>query len=325
MGDLMSLLAAVCWSIANVTIARGAGGKGDDNGAFLSILLTAALAAIIWIVGGLSYGWSVPVAAGVWWFAVAGALTIFIGRVMFHTSIQWLGAIRGSSVKRLAPFFSVLLGLLLLDERLSSALGAGMVLIFAGFGVLVWESLARTGPLPAGTQDTRDLPASASWVNAGLLYGAISALAYAAGNVARKYGLLHMPDAAFGAMFGSLVGAALFVLTARFVASYRQAVHRAFTKFNPWLLTAGIFASVGQLLFFVAIDLSTVSRAAMIVSCEVFLTMGLTVLVFRGREKLSAAAMVAALLGVLGTAVIMLDRDDVAASGKAVTVSAVEP
>lgn len=310
MGDLLALLAAVCWSAANVTIARGAGGKGDDNGAFLSILLTAALAALVWLIGGLSGVWLAPVAAGVFWFAVAGALTIFIGRVFFHSSIQWLGAIRGSSVKRLAPFFSVLLGVLLLGEPLSWTVVGGMSLIFAGFGVLIQESMAsgdRSGRLPRGVPSIKALKV---WTNPGLAYGAISALAYATGNIARKYGLLEMPDPAFGAMMGSLVGAALFLLTSVFAGDYRHAVRSTFTRFNPWLFVAGLMASAGQLLFFVAIDYSTVSRAALIASSEVFMTMGLTATVFRGREKLSRAAMFAALLGVLGTMAIMTEGTD---------------
>ena len=306
MADLVALIAAVCWGGANMCIARGAGGKGEDNGAFLSILITATIAALVWVVAGWGAAWTLPAASSIAWFALAGALTIFIGRVFLHASIQWLGGIRGASVKRLSPLFSVLLGVVLLHEPLSRGLVLGMVLIFGGFGLLVLESMQRAG------LDSSSGPAAASarrpaWVNPGLALGAVSALAYAAGNIARKYGLHGLPDPAFGAMLGSLVGALLFVVTARFVTSYRVAVHSTFSRVNPWLLGAGILASVGQLLFFVAIDRGTVSRAALIVSSEVFLTMALTRWLTPGREHLSRLAVVAAVLGVAGTVLIISD------------------
>ena len=310
--DLAALIAAFCWSCANIAIARGSGGRGGDNGAFLSILITTAFAAVAWVAEATRRGWVAPTWAAIFWYALAGALTIFIGRVFFHSSIQWLGAVRGSSVKRLAPLFAVLLGVLMLGDPLTGPLVMGAALIFAGFGVLVHESLSSSaaaqregaGGGAAVTGGARDWRA---WVNPGLFFGAVSSLAYAAGNIARKYGLQDMPDPAFGAMLGSLVGALLYVVTAAFVNEYRAAVRNAFTRFNPWLLGAGVLASAGQLLFFVAIDHGTVSRASLIVSSEVFVTMAITYLLFRRREPLTRAAVTAALLGFVGTVVIMAD------------------
>ncbi len=309
MGDVLSLLAALCWSVANITIARGAVGKSGDNGAFLSILITLLMAAAWWWVTGPAANFSSLDRAGLYWFAAGGALTIFFGRVFYHVSIQWLGAMRGSSVKRLAPFFSVLLGVVLLDEPLGATLIAGMVLIFAGFGLLIQESRREQ----AAASDGRDVantrpPAPKLWTNPGLIYGAVSALAYASGNIARKYGLLSIPEPALGVMVGAAVGALLFLGSALFLQSYREGVLGAFARYNPWLLTAGVLSSTGQILFFIAIDLSSVSRAALIVSTETFMTIFISILVFRGREKLTGSALAAAALGVAGAAVIMAGR-----------------
>jgi drug/metabolite transporter (DMT)-like permease len=43
MGELLALLSACCFAASNVTITRGAR-DSQDNGAFMSILLTAAIA-----------------------------------------------------------------------------------------------------------------------------------------------------------------------------------------------------------------------------------------------------------------------------------------
>jgi drug/metabolite transporter (DMT)-like permease len=182
----------------------------------------------------------------------------------------------------------------------------GMLLIFGGFGVLVVESLGRVRVAVQGAAAAAHDSDKRRWMRVGLLIGAVSALAYALGNVARKFGLNLMPEPAFGAMLGALTGVLLFLLSALFAPGYRASVRSTFTRFNPWLFGAGLSASAGQLLFFVAIDYTTVSRAALIVSLEVFLTMGMTRVLLPGRESLSMPAVVAAVLGVVGTVVIML-------------------
>jgi drug/metabolite transporter (DMT)-like permease len=310
MGDFLALVAALFWAASNVTIGIGLqrqGGKGADNGAFLSILLTALLAAAVWLGGGLHFRWTELAGQGIVWFAVAGVLTVFVGRVLLYSSIRWLGAIRGSSLKRLVPFFSVLLGVMVLDESLSRMLMLGMALIFGGFAVLVHEALVRQrGPRPPEAAPLT--PAAKFLANPGFFYGTVSALAYAAGNVARKYGVMYLPEPAFGAMLGSVVGALLFVLMGAFISNYRSAVHSTFFRFNPWFFAAGVAGSAGQVLFFFAIDYSTVSRAAMIVSTEVFLTIILTVLTIRDHEKVTRSVIVAAVLGGLGTLAILADQ-----------------
>ncbi|MES2977851.1 MAG: DMT family transporter [Pseudomonadota bacterium] len=323
MGDLLAFLAALCWAASGVTIALGAKDKSGDNGAFLSILITLLLAAAVWLVIGWGAGTPTLDGMGMLWFAVAGALTIFVGRVFFHSSIQWLGSVRSSSVKRMSPFFSVLLGVTLLDEPVTHKLVLGMVLIFGGFGILIRESMvtraraepAVPGAAPAGT---------GFWSNPGFAYGTISALAYAAGNIARKFGLLHLPDPALGVLVGSVTGALLFVATALVVQSYRAAVWSTFHKFNPWLLAAGVLASAGQLLFFAAIEFSTVSRVALIGSTEVFLTMLIVVLLVRNREKVTSSVVVAAVMGLVGAGIILTDRAP-AAPSQAPSVSLVHP
>jgi uncharacterized membrane protein len=141
-GESLALLSACCFAAANVTVARGA--RGQDNGAFLSILMTAVVAGAAWIYDGLREGWPQVNAVGMLWFAAAGVLTIFIGRVFLFASVQHLGAVQASAVKRLNPFFSVLLGVLVLGEPFDSIMMIGMLLIFSSFGVLLKQSMAAT-------------------------------------------------------------------------------------------------------------------------------------------------------------------------------------
>ncbi len=143
-------------------------------------------------------------------------------------------------------------------------------------------------------------------INLGYLYGPISAFAYAAGYVARKQGLLIVPDAALGTMIGAMTGIVVFIFVSGFIRSYRDDLRNTFTVFNPWLLAAGIFSSLGQLSYFVALTYIGISKIALITSMEVFATMFLSVFIFRSRVKLTPDLFVAGGLGVLGTVLVIL-------------------
>jgi drug/metabolite transporter (DMT)-like permease len=306
MGELLALFSSCCFAASNVTLTRGAGGKGKDNGAFLSILLTVVLGGAIWLWDNRGHGFPAMHLRSMLWFAGAGILTIFIGRVFLYASVQRLGAVPASAIKRLNPAFSVLLGVILLGEAIDRSMVIGMLLIGASVAVLVWQSLNRAAS--NGDDAPQQRSVGSTLANLGYFYGPVSALAYALGYVARKEGLVEMPEPAFGSMFGALVGALVFVLIARFVDSYRVALRQTFTAFNPWLFAAGILSSAGQLLYFAALSSAPIARCAVISSMEAIFTIFFSVAVSRSFKQLSAPVVLAAALGVAGTLFIVMNR-----------------
>lgn len=320
MGELFAILSATLFGAANVLINKGATPLSQDNGVFVSLLLTITIAGIMAVIMGLHRGWPVLNAAGVYWFVFAGVLTAFLGRVFLYSSIQHLGSVRASAIKRLNPFFAVIIGISFLGEPLSFALFAGMSLIFSGFIILAVQAYRSSsgnrgaqltgGPVQATAAEEperlRVKTALLSIANLGYVYGPISALSYACGYVGRKRGLLEIPDPFFGTMLGAAVGATLFIILAFFRPRYRAAVRATFTGFNGWLFSAGVAASVGQTLYFVALCYADISRVALITSMEVFITIFLSVWIFKTRENLTTAVIVAAVISVIGA--IMLVR-----------------
>lgn len=296
-GDAFAIASAFCFAISNMTIARGARPGAEDNGAFVSLLLTAAIAGAGWLVAGSLHGFQPVTTRAILWFAGAGVFTAFVGRVFFYASVQHLGAMRSSTMKRLNPFFAVLLGVLVLGETLTAGMAIGMVLIVASFAVLVTGS----GPPRAAGQEG----AARKLVNVGYFYGPVSALGYATGYLLRKMGLADAPDAMLGAAVGCLVGAILFVATAAFSADYARAVRLTFSRPNAWLVGAGVMSSFGQILYFAALSESPMSRVALITSMEVFVTLFLGAAFLRKRESITPALVVAALLGIAGTVAIV--------------------
>ena len=197
----------------------------------------------------------------------------------------------------------MLLGVLILGETISLPMLAGMLLIVMSFAVLVRQAVFFTGKesLRVGKQSAFD-----RFLNLGYLYGPVSALAYAAGYVARKQGMMVLADSALGTMIGALTGIIFFVITSGFINSYRDDLRKTFTVFNKWFLMAGCLSTFGQIAYFTALNYIGISKIALITSMEVFVTMILSTFIFVSKEKMTVDVIVAAGLGFLGTAFVIL-------------------
>lgn len=291
-GDALAIASALAFAAANILIARGSRPGGGDNGAFVSLVITALIAGAGWLAQGLWRGFEPVTWRALGWFAGAGVFTAFIGRVFYYASVQALGAMRSSAMKRLNPFFSVLLGVLVMHDAMSGNMVLGVVLIGSSFGVLVRDAWRR-GPRDGGRN------------YAGYAYGPISALGYSTGYLLRKMGLSEAHDALLGACVGCLVGAVLFLATAAFNEDYGRSVRATFGPPNFWLLAAGVMSSLGQILYFYALNLSTISRVALLGSMEIFVTLFLAWVLLRRRESVTPALLAAAALGFGGSAFII--------------------
>ncbi len=320
MGSIFALMAALGFSLSNVMIKKGTTKASKNNGAFVSILITALLSGIIFIIVGLSNGFPIINTKGVSWFIIAGILTTFLGRTLLYNSIQYLGSIKATAIKRLNPFFAVILGVLLLSEPFTLSLFIGMTLIFGSFGILLYDNYQANNLKSSESETAASVDAEASsankkiWKNVNLkkiisfsyIYGILSAVCYAFGYVARKIGLAEIPEPFFGAMLGAGVGTILFVITALFRERYRVSVVATFTKLEIWLIFAGLFSSLGQIFYFLALSKIEVSRVALIASTEVIFTILLSMVFLRKVESYNRLVIFAALMGMAGAMVLAI-------------------
>ena len=295
-GDVYAIASAVSFAGSGVAIARGQRPGIDDNGAFTSLLVTTAIAGGIWLALGFARGFAPVTARALLWFAGAGVLTAYVGRVAYYATVERLGAMRAATLQRLNPFFAVLMGIMVLHESLAGRMGIGVLLILASFVVLVVAARGRQGVPLARVGGMERM---------GYLTGIVSALGYSTGYLLRKMGLAEAHDAFLGAAVGCAIGAAFFAATAMFSARYAAAVRATFVHPNPWFLLSGALSSSGQVLYFAALNELPMSRVALIVSMEVFVTLFLGYVFLRKRERLTPGLVAAAILGVAGTAFIV--------------------
>lgn len=295
-GQLLALLSAVAFACGNVFISKGSSG-GGDRGVLFSVLVTMIFSGLLWLVlEGGSFGTGNPEVwwAGIGWFALAGILAMVFGRTFLFASIRKLGVTRASAVKRLNPFFSVLLAFALLGEPITGLDGIGILSIALAFGLLIRRSLRR------GVSDSQSRPPSLGSYG----WGVGSALSYALAYITRKYGLLLIGAPAFGTMVSAVSGFIFFSIAAIFVAQYRDNLRNMFRNLNGSLVLAAISVSLGQILLFAALFYEKVSTVVMIASLEIFIASFLSVVVFRTEVRPDLETYIAAVIATAGVIAI---------------------
>jgi drug/metabolite transporter (DMT)-like permease len=275
--------------------------KGD-NGTLLSVVVTAIASGLVWLaLGGdiAANGSSSDVWLGAIWFAVSGLLSTAVGRIFFYRSVHDLGVVHAAAVRRINPFFSVLLAWLVLGELINLTMGLGLGLIATSFIMLLVARYRLGRRIP----ERAEVPVAPV---AGYIYGVASGGAYAFGLLARKFGLAGIANPSLGTFIGALAAIIFYVIASAWVADYRRAFRDLITTINPWQLLAALLISAGQITQFAALQYTTVLRVAIISSLEIFISILLAVYVFRTESRLALTTLFAVVLGTVGVVLVAL-------------------
>lgn len=296
-GESLALASAVAFAFANIAIARGSRDAEGESAVVLAVIATALFSGIGFLLvgpagpqGASKVGW---VAVG--WFAVSGMLATVAGRLTLFKSIQYAGVVRASTVRRIAPVFSLLLAWGVLGELISPTAGVGMALIVGSFALLWLDSREKLEDTRAPIDVTR-----------GLAFGTASAGLYASSYVARKLGLEDVPDPFLGALIGAATGALWYAVRSATNPGQRRMVLTTLARPNPWQAVAAICISLGQLMQFAALTHIGVARVTFLNSMEVYVSALLAVFVFRTEPMPSRAVLAATALATGGVIFVAL-------------------
>ncbi len=296
LGEVLALLSALCFACSNVFVSKGSTGKGD-RGVIFSVLVTLVFSLLLWLtVGGATFPSEsrADMLRGIFWFSVAGVFAMVFGRTFIYASLRYLGVTRASSLKKLTPFFSVILAYVLLSEAITALDMSGMALIGLAFAMLTVQSLRKLPPEErAQTPRLKDY----SW-------GVGASASYAMSMITRKFGLAHLASPALGTLIGAVVGFAFYLVAACFSERYRSNLRNLFRNLNGWLVLAAVFMSSGQITVFAALSYADVSTVAILGSLEVFLSSFLAVFVFKAEKNPGLWVYLAACLAVIGAVMV---------------------
>lgn len=302
LGELLALISAACYGFSAVAISKNAEAGGTANGAYLSVVLTAALAGGLWLVMGRPLPPAGgPLYQGLLFSALAGVLANVFGRVVMFRATELLGAVEIGILRRLIPVFAALFAVVFLSERITAAMGLGFALIFAAVAIVIAtappDTRSAATPARARSRAPGDL-------RRGRLLGAASSASYAGSYVSRKFALQGLPDPLMGTFIGAVTGllcaGAIALVSPRGRSDLRALLRRP----SRWETVAAASVSAGQIVLFFALNHADVTVVAILGSVEIFVAAWLSALLLKTEHRPGPGFAVASLLALAGTAII---------------------
>lgn len=281
---LLSLVAAVFFGLGPVFAKRGlaAGGTWMDN----LLVVLATRTALFWVgllalAGTRAFEGVTPFVAAV--FALGGILASGMGRLTFYVGIDRVGSSVASAFANTRPLFAVALAVAWLGETVTPGMGIGVLVLVGG---LVLLSLSRGGDI-------------AGWRRADLVFPLLAAVAFAAGNVVRRFGFTAAPVGPLQAItVGESVALALVVGVA--LGSDRFTVGGLPPAARRYFLVSGALAGAGLLSMFAALRVGPVSVVDPVAATAPLFTVLFAGVLLRGLERITRGLLVGVLLVVVG-------------------------
>lgn len=290
LGETLALLSALAFALCNVTVSATSSSRGD-KGVLFSVIVTIGFSAVVFLAFEAGRT-PLPATAETLWglmlFAAAGVSAMAFGRSLGFSSIRRLGPSRASAIKRLNPFFSVVLAALILAEPITALDGLGLLAIACAFGILVIDSMGRA----------RAAQATVTPLAYGI--GAGAAFAYALAYVGRKAGLDLVDAPALGTLVSAIAGLAAFAALAAVSPGYREMFRGVFRHIDRPVAFSALLVSIGQLLMFAALAHASVTTVVMISSLEIFFSVFLSWIVFGTERRPGVSVILAAVLAFAG-------------------------
>lgn len=288
----LALVPAVLWGFSPVLSKRGMSGGGSSLQASLTVVVVDS--SLYWVallvLQGLDVFASVtPASAAL--FLAAGLVGTALGRLAVFVGVDRVGASVNSAVISARPLFASLLAMLALGEAVTLATVAGIVVLVGGLAVL---ALARGGDVTG-------------WQPRDLLFPLAAALAFAVGNVARKFGLdafadIMLLEAVALNEFGALLALGTYAAVAG-----RGDVLDAPRRTYAYFAGSGTLTAVALLSLFAALQIGRVVVVDPLAATAPLFTTVFAAVLLRDLERVTLRLVAGAVLIVIGVVLVVGD------------------
>lgn len=286
----LALLPALLWGFEPIVSKRGLNAGGRSlQGAVTALVLSAVLywAGLLLLQGparlfeGLD-----ATAVGV--FVVAGVVGTAIGRIGMFAGIHRVGASISNAIMNTRPLFATVIALVWLGEGVGPLVGVGVVVLVAG---LVLLTISKGGDL-------------GGWRPIQLLIPLSAALAFAVGNVIRRFGLTRTDVTVLQAVTINET-TALLALGGYVLLRKRDALTDPPRHTYRYFAVSGSLTAVALLSMFAAFDRGPVAVVDPITALSPLFTTIFAYFLLRDIERVTRGIVAGVVLVVVGVALIV--------------------
>ena len=221
-------------------------------------------------------------------FLLSGTIGSGLGLIVIYEGIDRVGASITSAITQGRPLFAAVFGFIVLSESLRATTVTGIVVLVLG---LVLISVSKGG-------DVR------GWRRIELTFPLAAAIAFAVGNVVRRYGLTRTDVPLLEGVGINAVGG-LVVLVAYVALTRGRGVFAATRRSYGWFLLTGLAAAGGLFAMFFALERERVAIVDSIVATSPLITLLLAGVFLRNLERITLRVVLGAVLVVFGAILIV--------------------
>ncbi|HXK30326.1 MAG TPA: DMT family transporter [Candidatus Binatia bacterium] len=280
--ELWAIISAGAWAADSILVRKGTAFSNPSTAALVSFVVnTAILGPYIFF----QYPLEKIFQPANLFFVVSGIIQPAIVRVLFYVGIVRLGVSRAGPIRGTSPFFSVAIAFFLFQDRPGLIVYLGGILTVAGTWLVSYK---RAG--------------EAKWRPRDLLFPLGAAMLASVSQNIRKMGLNSTSEPIIAATVSTatslfcLFGSVLFSGNVRSIQINRPCL--------PYYGGAAVFALIGQLCTFIALNGGQISVVAPLINTTPLFVIGLTALFLRGEEKINRFVVIGVVLLVAGIAAI---------------------
>lgn len=292
-GLIMALFASLAFAGSIVAVRRTAGRVGESfTAAEFSIFVGIPFFAVAVSITGewgklLELSWPVFTLLG-----IAGILHFVVGRLLSYSSYRIIGANKAAPLTNANQFYTVIFGILFLNEALTVFLVLGVLCIFTGTTLITVEKKSVSDETPGGFFSTEVK---------GIIAALGGALCWGTTPILIKTALAEIGSPYVGAFVSYVVA---FIAIMFFFLRRRHREQLGGLRF-PFdflsLMVVGILAATGQLFHFTALNFSPASLVVPIVATNTLFVFILSFFINRNIEVFSLKVVMGTLMVVAGT------------------------
>lgn len=276
--ELWAIVSAAAWAADSILVRKGTAFSNPSTAALISFCVNAAV-----LVPYILYQYppeKIFHSANLF-FVLSGIIQPAIVRVMFYVGIVRLGVSRAGPIRGTSPFFSVAIAFFLFRERPELIVYLGGLLTIAGTWLVSYKRVGE-----------------AKWRAIDLLFPLGAAMLASVSQNIRKAGLNTTNEPVIASTITTatslvcLLGSLLFSGKARAIKIDRQSL--------PFYGGAAVFALIGQLCTFIALNGGQISVVAPLINTTPLFAIAFTALFLRGEEKITPMVLIGVVLLVAG-------------------------
>lgn len=287
-GEIASLLTAVCWTFSAIYFEKTGRRVGSLSVNIIRIFLGVIFLGITTLftrgmffpIDATPYNW--------FWLGISGIVGFFLGDLFLFKSYTIIGSRTSQLVMSLAPMITAVIGWFFLSEYLTPKSIAGIVVSVTGIMIAV-----------AGKKLRLDVPVK------GFLYAIGGALGQAVGLILSKKGMGDY-DAIAATQIRAIFGFAAFALLVTFMRRWRKVILATGERKSMSAITIGAmfgpFIGVSLSLFAVKHTETGIASALMALT-PIFIIIPSAIMF---KEKITARQVTGAVISIIGASIFFL-------------------